>query len=275
MLFYYLSNVDNLKNIKLITHQTDLTIDKKLFYKKPKCISKWYSINVSFQHQDLIPIPIGIANDYSPKNLLVKDFLNFTPQKNKENKLYVNNRRNTNHKERDKTYELFINKSWCKVDEANLPIDNYKNNLDTYKFILCPPGNGLDTHRIWESLYLGSVPVVKKHLTYGYLDSINSLIVDNFEDLSETHLNEFIKNTRNNKEDTVNEKLKIDYWEKLIRDEELPVITEIRINNSNIINSLFNTFKRTKNYFESKIKIVKFYFRKLKKLLNKIFELFK
>ena len=28
LLFYYLSNVENLKNIKLITHQTDLTIDK-------------------------------------------------------------------------------------------------------------------------------------------------------------------------------------------------------------------------------------------------------
>ena len=33
LLFYYLSNVENLKNIKLITHQTDLTIDKKLFIK--------------------------------------------------------------------------------------------------------------------------------------------------------------------------------------------------------------------------------------------------
>ena len=106
--------------------------------------------------------------------------------------MYVNNRRNTNHKEGIK-HELFINKSWCKVDEANLPIDNYKNNLDTYKFILCPPGNGLDTHRVWESLYLGSVPVVKKHLTYGYLDSINSLIVDNFEDLSENILMNLLK----------------------------------------------------------------------------------
>jgi hypothetical protein len=27
-------------------------------------------------------------------------------------------------------------------------------------FVICPRGNGLDTHRIWESLYLGAIPVV-------------------------------------------------------------------------------------------------------------------
>jgi len=31
-----------------------------------------------------------------------------------------------------------------------------------YPFILCPPGRSVgDTHREWESLYLGSVPVVE------------------------------------------------------------------------------------------------------------------
>jgi hypothetical protein len=31
-----------------------------------------------------------------------------------------------------------------------------------YKFIACPRGNGTDTHRFWETLYRGSIPVVKK-----------------------------------------------------------------------------------------------------------------
>lgn len=29
-------------------------------------------------------------------------------------------------------------------------------------FVACPVGNGLDTHRFWESLYLGAVPIVKR-----------------------------------------------------------------------------------------------------------------
>ena len=29
-------------------------------------------------------------------------------------------------------------------------------------FVACPPGNGLDTHRFWEALYLGAIPIVLK-----------------------------------------------------------------------------------------------------------------
>lgn len=31
-----------------------------------------------------------------------------------------------------------------------------------FKFIACPRGNGTDTHRFWEALYRGSIPVVKR-----------------------------------------------------------------------------------------------------------------
>ena len=32
--------------------------------------------------------------------------------------------------------------------------------LSAYRFCFCIRGNGLDTHRFWESLYLGVIPVV-------------------------------------------------------------------------------------------------------------------
>lgn len=31
-----------------------------------------------------------------------------------------------------------------------------------FKFIACPAGNGIDTHRVWETLYRGSFPIVKR-----------------------------------------------------------------------------------------------------------------
>lgn len=33
----------------------------------------------------------------------------------------------------------------------------------TTNFVLCPEGNGIDTHRLWETLYMGGVPIVKRH----------------------------------------------------------------------------------------------------------------
>lgn len=37
-------------------------------------------------------------------------------------------------------------------------------------FLPCPPGNGLDTHRIWECLYLGAVPIVHKDHAFAALN---------------------------------------------------------------------------------------------------------
>jgi hypothetical protein len=37
---------------------------------------------------------------------------------------------------------------------------NYLASLRKNNFVLCPEGNGLDTHRLWETLYMGGVPVV-------------------------------------------------------------------------------------------------------------------
>ena len=39
----------------------------------------------------------------------------------------------------------------------------YLRNLRTNGLVLCPEGNGVDTHRFWETLYMGGVPVVTKN----------------------------------------------------------------------------------------------------------------
>jgi hypothetical protein len=37
----------------------------------------------------------------------------------------------------------------------------YKQLSERFKFVACPRGNGLDTHRFWETLYRGSIPIVE------------------------------------------------------------------------------------------------------------------
>jgi hypothetical protein len=41
-----------------------------------------------------------------------------------------------------------------------LPYKEYCENVKAHKFTFCPRGNGPDTHRLWESIYLGSIPIV-------------------------------------------------------------------------------------------------------------------
>jgi len=37
---------------------------------------------------------------------------------------------------------------------------NFLKNLRRFPFVLAPRGNGADTHRLWETLYLGGIPIV-------------------------------------------------------------------------------------------------------------------
>ncbi len=41
-------------------------------------------------------------------------------------------------------------------------LSGHYSRLSEYKFWICPRGNGLDTHRAWEALYVGAVPVIKR-----------------------------------------------------------------------------------------------------------------
>lgn len=252
-LFYLMRKVKNLKNIKLITHQTDLLINKKLYEKKPEMISEWYSINVGFKNDRLIPIPIGLANDYSPKNVKESEINKFDLSK-KETKLYINFNSNTNKKFRSGLYNVFKNYSWTIVKDFNLEIEEYKNDLGKYTFVLAPWGNGIDTHRFWEAIYSGSIPITKYHLTYNSAENLPVFFVENLSSLKEVDLENFLINSSNT--DYNYEKLNILYWIELI-------------NKSNIESKEYAFIKFTKfteNYFKTKHSIVKYFESKSKKI---------
>lgn len=172
-LFSILYYQTGFKNIKLITHQAATpSIDEKLFKLKPKIISKWYSINVEFKHPDLIPIPLGLANDYSKVNIRPKDLIKFFDKSEnidgykKEKKIYINFKIDTNINKRKKTLDQFLARKDIS-HKTNLSLSEFIRDIFCHKFILSPEGRGIDTHRFWEAVYLGSIPIIEKHHTFG------------------------------------------------------------------------------------------------------------
>ena len=128
----------------------------KIYFLKPKCISKWYSINVEFEEENLIPIPIGMT--IFTKNLQGRD-LRSTPFSEKQKTLYINFNKNTNHKNRNKIYQTYKNKDWAIIKQPTLSMEEYNNDIQKNLYVLSPWGNGVDTHRFWEALYSGSIPI--------------------------------------------------------------------------------------------------------------------
>ena len=63
--------------------------------------------------------------------------------------------------------------------------------LSTYKFCICPEGNGVDSHRLWECLYLKVVPIViKSEFTNILLNqNIPLVVLNNWNNLDLNILN--------------------------------------------------------------------------------------
>ena len=261
LFFKYLERLNKITSITLITSQSDFSITKKVFINKPKSITKWFAVNVAYKDSCLIPIPLGLANNYSPKNIRINDLVNFKFEEvEKVNKLYVNLRKSTNYKERENIENIFRNKEWVVIKEPNLSIDDYISDLNKYKFILCPWGNGFDTHRIWESLYCGSIPITKSHVGL----SFGNLPIISFENFNNLSIEKLI--TESNKINYNFESLNLKYWNQLIKTEiNLDAEGSESIDEINYVEFLYWNQIKILKFINSKLKIVRFYLKKLLK----------
>ena len=265
-LFRVLRNHNNFKNIKLITHQSDLRITKKLFNMKPKCISKWYSINVDYSNPDLIPIPIGLAN-FHTKNL--NEILNKNSSSNFSehlNRLYLNFNPNTNFSHRKSLFSQFKNNSWAELDESPISHEEYQSKLANHKFTLAPWGNGIDTHRFWEALYSGSIPVTKNHLHYLSFKSIPKLLVEDYRMISKEFLEHQYKNILNSFHNMTFEELDFNYWKNKICDHTNNIENSDKVNLKNNLHFYYRYSADLKHLVMSKLKIFnrlrRYFFRK-------------
>tara|TARA_B100002051_G_C16696199_1_gene618291 strand:- start:406 stop:1455 length:1050 start_codon:yes stop_codon:yes gene_type:complete len=263
-LFSDLRKISKLKNLILLTNQTDEMITKRIYNKKPSCISKWYSINVEYDVESLVPIPYGLSNEYSPKNLKYSDFRNIYKDINDETISMYINFRITNYKERELLYKEFAKYNWVQIDSPNIAINEYVNNLSLHNFVLSPWGNGVDTHRIWETLYSGSIPITKYHQTFSNLQGLPILFVDDYKDITYELLNDFI--TTLDQDAFKNKKLDVFYWIDKIKKNKNEIIMSEEVKEEYIRGLFHDTYRKVNMKYRSILKKVIFHLRKIKKI---------
>ena len=85
-------------------------------------------------------------------------------------------------------------------------------------FVICPEGNGIDTHRMWEALYLRTIPIIKKNKISNYIKKakIPVLILNKWSDLSKFDEKQLKKFYFSKKKLFNNRYLFQDYWKKRI-----------------------------------------------------------
>ena len=70
---------------------------------------------------------------------------------------------------------------------------SYISELSTHKFCVAPPGNGIDTHRAWECIYLGVVPIIlRSNVMLSWFQQATILWVESYEEITHDRLMEFV-----------------------------------------------------------------------------------
>jgi hypothetical protein len=142
----------------LITHNSDSIVKNdettRYLLDQPNIV-RWYAQNVTVTHEKLRILPIGIANDQWPHGNTDKIMENLNNIKTKS--VYFNFSVQTNYSKRMECYNKL---SPNLVQAPTIPPHQYHTLLSQYEFCVCPEGNGVDTHRLWEALYLKCIPIV-------------------------------------------------------------------------------------------------------------------
>jgi hypothetical protein len=94
--------------------------------------------------------------------------------------------------------------------------DEYWRAHGDHAFVMSPVGNGLDCHRTWEALALGSIPIVKKSiLTSKLYDDLPVVIVNDWSEITFENLTRWKQYVLNNVFNM--NKLTSNHWSNLIK----------------------------------------------------------
>jgi len=207
---FFQAIMPNIKhNIKIVTHNSALGIDDRYtdFLNHPQIIS-WYAQNANFYHEKLSSIPLGLANcRWEHGN--VSELLDIIEEKNKrKHLLYMNFDVTTNVDKRKVVFDMFHNKPFVLKAERK-SFKGYLKDLSSSKYALSPAGAGIDCHRIWECIAVGTIPIVENCHNVSFYQDLPILIIENWEGITEAFLESEYDNIKSKSK---NNPLLLDYW---------------------------------------------------------------
>ena len=178
-------------------------------------LKAWFTQNMDRRAQPkLHPIPIGLANRKYPWGNIEKyiDILPEAQNRKRTKWLYVNFTIKTNKKIRKPIWDYFSKHSFNGMVYLGTKTDqnSYLNEIPNFKFVLSPPGNGLDCHRTWECLLLGSYPIVLSSTLNPLYEDLPVLIVNHWEEITPKLLKKKYKEFQSKEWNL--KKLYFNYW---------------------------------------------------------------
>jgi hypothetical protein len=163
----------------------------------------WYTKNPCITFQKLKPFPMGPKWQWDSGVFFGEDptthlniyrkygmngYENFQNINKKPNLLYFNYGCSTTENPFIQSHKNIRN-IWKKNIEtkfkwnADKPFEEYIIELSSYKFCVSPPGRGVDTHRTWEALMVGTIPIMLSTPLDPLFEKLPVIIIHNIDDI--------------------------------------------------------------------------------------------
>jgi len=216
----------NLRKIKvLVTGHADY--DVNITYGdviNNQVLTHWFGQNMNIHHPKMTALPLGITNQHEPNSEIHRvigdtrriENVGRTP-KEIENLVYMNITVGNWPAERQYIVERYGGETWVTHESGNITEAGHMHFLQrmrNHMFVLAPRGNGIDTHRLWEALYLGTIPIVKRCAAMEQFEDLPILFVDSWDGITEEWLEE--KHEEMMSREYPLYKLRVSYWQKRI-----------------------------------------------------------
>ena len=217
-------NIQNLPSPSaklIVSGHSDYPVNDEFASKYPN--ARWFSVNT--QTSRVRGIPLGVTNNTRESELHsiygntdVMAEIARSPR-SIQNLVYMNFSVHT-HPTRQAVWEMFKDMSWITVEHPENSMDGrrrFLQNARNHSFVLCPRGNGVDTHRLWETLYMGSIPIVIRDIAHSGWTDLPILFVDSWEEVTEERLMQELHRVETTQWNM--KKLLIGYWITFIENE--------------------------------------------------------
>lgn len=200
----------------LISHNSDHGVGPQLARAlEDERIIHWFAQNAVISHPKLTPLPIGVANAQWPHgNLAALLAAANKPRPSRRDDVYLNFDVRTNPAVRVPLMRRLETSALTWRAPAR-PFPTYLEDMASCRWVVSPPGNGVDCHRTWEALYLGTTPIVSASPSGAALH--NALPVIQLDDLGALDRSVLEEAGRRLSEQKAHwERLTMAYWRRLI-----------------------------------------------------------
>ena len=179
------------KNWNLIIHNGDFNPDTHQITELSSYFKRIFAVNWTGPANLATPIPIGLENRTLRRNGVPRDFKKLRKLNNKpesDHLLLVSFKEANNISERGSLMQKFRGFPGAFIPNRFLPPLEYKKLLSDSRFVVSPPGNGIDCHRTWEAIYLRTTPIVIKRAWPFASLPLPVLCIDHWDELESLDL---------------------------------------------------------------------------------------